>query len=143
MKTIRLDERDLRKMINDAVRKVLKENAEYDNDLDYDSFSIAMNKTFDTVRGETGGEEIQDVIAGYIFDFDKWDNESKVVPCRYTDRGMYALLYYLCNYDIVALDTDSGEKIDVEYSNNPSIAETVEPYVKPEICRKVYDSLYQ
>lgn len=34
MKTIRLDERDLQKMINDAVRKVLRENAEYDNDLD-------------------------------------------------------------------------------------------------------------
>ena len=33
---IRLDERDLQKMINDAVRKVLRENAEYDNDLDYD-----------------------------------------------------------------------------------------------------------
>lgn len=129
-KAIKVNENMLRQTISESVKKVLKESVEVDD------FSIKMNKLYTVVKDCCGSDSIRDCIASWLFDFDSWDNESKVVPCRYSKRGMYYLLHILTDYDLISINQKT---IDIKNSNHPDIAKLIKPYVDSEMCSKVYE----
>lgn len=128
-KRVRLTENDIRRIVKSVI------NEAFDNE-GMDKFTKDMNRLFHMVDDEVGGESIKNCIAGCLFDFDKWDNESRIVPCRYSENGMYGLLYKLFNYDLICINQNV---IDVRNSNHPNIARLVKPYANSEMCQRIYD----
>lgn len=108
--------------------------------IDNAKFTKAMNKLFDLVREEIGGSEIQESIAGWLWDSKNWDYESKVVPCKYDEDGMYYVTYDICNYDLICLD-EKG-KVDVKNSNHPDIAKCIAPYLSAANGQRIVENLY-
>lgn len=132
MNSIRLAENSIRKIVRSAINEALGENG-------VDKFTNDMNKLFSIVGDEIGGESIQDVIANYFFDFDKWDDESRIIPCRYSESGIHSLLYCLFNYDLICINKNF---VDVKNSNVPDVAKLIKPYTNRELCQKVYDAIF-
>ena len=125
-----LNEKKLRKLVKNSVKRALRESVEVDD------FSIKMNKIFSAVKDYPCSDSIRDCIASWLFDFDKWDNESKFVPCRYNKSGVFYLLYELVNYDFIYINQKT---VDIKNSNHPNIAKLIKPYVDSEMCSKVYE----
>ena len=131
-KFINLTENSLNKIIKESIDKVLTES------LDDDRFSIDMHKLYKAMEDEIGKESIRNAIASWFWK--DWNGESKVVPCKFDDRGMFYLAYALCNYDTICLD-DNGV-VDLRYSNNPKIARLIKPYLSQENGMRIVHNLY-
>ena len=128
-----LTETDLHRMVKECVKNILKEAT---NEKSYDDFTMAMNKLFNIARGEIGEDSIRETIGAYFFDFDNWDNESNIVPCRYSRSGMFSLLHLLVNYDIVCVN---NKTVNVKNSNRPNVAKLIKPFVDTEMCSRIYE----
>ena len=133
--TIRLTESQLHRIIKESVNKVMKGS----NDSTVDKkFSLAMHKLFSLMKDEIGEDSIKDDITSYFW-LD-WNGETKIVPCRFDDKGMFFLAYDLCNYDLICLN-DNG-KVNVNYSNHPDIAKIIAPYLSQENGMRIVHNLY-
>lgn len=130
---IRLTEDKFHQLIKEGVNKVINEMARPDG------FSLRMHKLYSLLGDEVGGDSMRDTIAAYFWDHN-WTGETKVVPCKYDERGMYALTYQLCNYDAICLN-DNGV-VDVYNSNVPEIAKLMKPLVSKEIGMRIVRNLY-
>ena len=137
-KVIRLTESDLHKIVKESVNKILKETMGAEPGVQNDSFTIAMDKLYTLLRGEVGGDSMRDTIASWFWQ--DWNGETKIVPCKYDERGMLSLTYQLCNYDAICLNDDGS--VNIDYSNVPEIARLVQPFVNKEIGMKIVHNLY-
>ena len=133
-KTIKLTESDLHRIIKESVNKILTEANEGADE----KFSLAMHKLYSLLKDEIGGDSMRDTIASWFWQ--DWDGESKIVPCKYDERGMLDLTYELCNYDAICLNDDGT--VNVGYSNVPQIAKLIKPFVSKETGMKIVHSLY-
>lgn len=132
---IRLTESDLHRIIKKTVKRIIKEQEEFDK------FTMDMNKLYNIVGDEIGGDSIKDTITGYIFDFDSWtDYDSNIVPCKFSENRMFYLAYDICNYDLICLNDDGT--VDIENSNHPDIAQLIAPYLSKESGMKIVHNLY-
>ena len=132
-KIVKLTEGDLHKIVKESVQKILKEAITGN-----DKFTIAMHKLYSLLKDEVGGDSMRDTIASWFW-LD-WNGETKIVPCKYDERGMLSLTYQLCNYDAICLNDDGT--VNIEYSNVPEIAKLVKPFVSKEIGMKIVHNLY-
>ena len=137
-KVIRLTENDLHKIVKESVSKILKETMGAEPGVQNDSFTIAMNKLYTLLKDEVGGDSMRDTIASWFWQ--DWNGETKIVPCKYDERGMLSLTYQLCNYDAICLNDDGS--VDIHYSNVPEIARLIKPFVNKEIGMKIVHDLY-
>lgn len=137
-KVIRLTENDLHRIVKESVSKILKETMGADPGVQNDSFTIAMDKLYTLLKDEVGGDSMRDTIASWFWQ--DWNGETKIVPCKYDERGMLSLTYQLCNYDAICLNDDGS--VDIHYSNVPEIARLVKPFVSKEIGMKIVHDLY-
>ena len=133
-KTIRLTESDLHRVIKESVAKILKEANEGADD----KFSLAMHKLYSLLKDEIGGDSMRDTIASWFWQ--DWDGETKIVPCKYDETGMFYLTYDLCNYDAICLNDDGT--VNVGYSNVPQIAKLIKPFVSKENGMRIVHNLY-
>lgn len=102
-----------------------------------EAFNKAMNDLFNVMNEHY---TIQESIAGNVFDFDRWDNEDQIVPCIYSEGGMHAVLYTLCDYDIVHIEDDG--RIDVEGSNFKDAARLIAPYISTKNGKSIAHEFY-
>lgn len=137
-KVIRLTENDLHRIVKESVSKILKETMGAEPGVQNDSFTIAMNKLYTLLKDEVGGDSMRDTIASWFWQ--DWNGETKIVPCKYDERGMLSLTYQLCNYDAICLNDDGS--VNIDYSNVPEIARLVQPFVNKEIGMKIVHNLY-
>ena len=137
-KVIRLTENDLHRIVKESVSKILKETMGAEPGVQNDSFTIAMNKLYTLLKDEVGGDSMRDTIASWFWQ--DWNGETKIVPCKYDERGMLSLTYQLCNYDAICLNDDGS--VNIHYSNVPEIARLVKPFVNKEIGMKIVHDLY-
>jgi hypothetical protein len=137
-KVIRLTENDLHRIVKESVSKILKETMGAEPGVQNDSFTIAMDKLYTLLKDEVGGDSMRDTIASWFWQ--DWNGETKIVPCKYDERGMLSLTYQLCNYDAICLNDDGS--VDIHYSNVPEIARLVKPFVSKEIGMKIVHDLY-
>ena len=137
-KVIRLTENDLHRIVKESVSKILKETMDAEPGVQNDSFTIAMDKLYTLLKDEVGGDSMRDTIASWFWQ--DWNGETKIVPCKYDERGMLSLTYQLCNYDAICLNDDGS--VDIHYSNVPEIARLVKPFVSKEIGMKIVHDLY-
>lgn len=100
------------------------------------AFDQAMNELF-RIADE---DDFQELIADYAFDFDRWDNESEIVPCIFTEQGMRSILYYMCNYDYICVNKNG--KVDTEESNCKEMAELIAPYITTKNGKWIINNLY-
>jgi hypothetical protein len=134
---IKLTESDLHRIVKESVKRILNDSV-----LENDSFSVAINRLYTLVGDCAGNDDIRESIAGWLFDFDNWrDYDSKFVPCKYSEKGMFYVMYDLCNYDLISLNAETGE-IDMDNSNHPDIAKLVQPYTNEKINRRIIENLY-
>lgn len=133
-KIIRLTEEDLHRIVKESVNKILKEGFVGQED----SFTIAMNKLYALLKDEIGGDSMRDTIASWFWQ--DWNGDTKIVPCKYDERGMSELVWQLCNYDAICLDDDGT--VNVHYSNEPKIANIIKPFVNKEIGMRIVHNLY-
>lgn len=101
------------------------------------AFDQAMNELFNKAEDF----DMREIIADYVFDFDKWDDETPIVPCIFTENGMYTVLYNLCNYDIIRVNDDGT--VDTEDSNDNEIAKLVAPYITKKNGKRLVENLYE
>ena len=137
-KVIRLTENDLHRIVKESVSKILKETMGAEPRVQNDSFTIAMDKLYTLLKDEVGGDSMRDTIASWFWQ--DWNGETKIVPCKYDERGMLSLTYQLCNYDAICLNDDGS--VNIDYSNVPEIARLVQPFVNKEIGMKIVHNLY-
>ena len=137
-KVIRLTENDLHRIVKESVSKILKETMGAESGVQNDSFTIAMDKLYTLLKDEVGGDSMRDTIASWFWQ--DWNGETKIVPCKYDERGMLSLTYQLCNYDAICLNDDGS--VNIDYSNVPEIARLVKPFVNKEIGMKIVHNLY-
>ena len=137
-KVIRLTENDLHRIVKESVSKILKETMGAEPGVQNDSFTIAMDKLYTLLKDEVGGDSMRDTIASWFWQ--DWNGETKIVPCKYDERGMLSLTYQLCNYDAICLNDDGS--VNIDYSNVPEIARLVQPFVNKEIGMKIVHNLY-
>lgn len=137
-KVIRLTENDLHRIVKESVSKILKETMGVEPGVQNDSFTIAMDKLYTLLKDEVGGDSMRDTIASWFWQ--DWNGETKIVPCKYDERGMLSLTYQLCNYDAICLNDDGS--VNIDYSNVPEIARLVQPFVNKEIGMKIVHNLY-
>jgi hypothetical protein len=137
-KVIRLTENDLHRIVKESVSKILKETMGAEPGVQNDSFTIAMDKLYTLLKDEVGGDSMRDTIASWFWQ--NWNGETKIVPCKYDERGMLSLTYQLCNYDAICLNDDGS--VNIHYSNVPEIARLVKPFVNKEIGMKIVHNLY-
>jgi hypothetical protein len=137
-KVIRLTENDLHRIVKESVSKILKETMGAEPVVQNDSFTIAMDKLYTLLKDEVGGDSMRDTIASWFWQ--DWNGETKIVPCKYDERGMLSLTYQLCNYDAICLNDDGS--VDIHYSNVPEIARLIKPFVNKEIGMKIVHDLY-
>ena len=137
-KVIRLTENDLHRIVKESVSKILKETIGAEPGVQNDSFTIAMDKLYTLLKDEVGGDSMRDTIASWFWQ--DWNGETKIVPCKYDERGMLSLTYQLCNYDAICLNDDGS--VNIGYSNVPEIAKLVQPFVNKEIGMKIVHNLY-
>ena len=137
-KVIRLTENDLHTIVKESVSKILKETMGAEPGIQNDSFTIAMDKLYTLLKDEVGGDSMRDTIASWFWQ--NWNGETKIVPCKYDERGMLSLTYQLCNYDAICLNDDGS--VNIHYSNVPEIARIVKPFVNKEIGMKIVHNLY-
>lgn len=137
-KVIRLTENDLHRIVKESVSKILKETMGAEPGVQNDSFTIAMDKLYTLLKDEVGGDSMRDTIASWFWQ--DWNGETKIVPCKYDERGMLSLTYQLCNYDAICLNDDGS--VDIHYSNVPEIARLVKPFVNKKIGMKIVHDLY-
>lgn len=137
-KVIRLTENDLHRIVKESVTKILKETMGAEPVVQNDSFTIAMDKLYTLLKDEVGGDSMRDTIASWFWQ--DWNGETKIVPCKYDERGMLSLTYQLCNYDAICLNDDGS--VNIHYSNVPEIARLVKPFVNKEIGMKIVHDLY-
>lgn len=137
-KVIRLTENDLHRIVKESVSKILKETMGAEPGVQNDSFTIAMDKLYTLLKDEVGGDSMRDTIASWFWQ--DWNGETKIVPCKYDERGMLSLTYQLCNYDAICLNDDGS--VNIDYSNVPKIARLVKPFVNKEIGMKIVHNLY-
>lgn len=135
-KIIRLTESDLHRLVKESVQRVLKEGI--GQEVDSRKFSLAMHKLYSIAKEEIGGEGIRETIASWFW-LD-WNGETKVVPCKFDEKGMYYLAYSMCNYDIICLK-DNG-RVDIVNSNNPQAAKLIAPYLSIENGMRIVENLY-
>ena len=137
-KVIRLTENDLHRIVKESVSKILKETMGAEPGVQNDSFTIAMDKLYTLLKDEVGGDSMRDTIASWFWQ--DWNGETKIVPCKYDERGMLSLTYQLCNYDAICLNDDGS--VNIHYSNVPEIARLVKPFVNKEIGMRIVHDLY-
>lgn len=137
-KVIRLTENDLHRIVKESVSKILKETMGVEPGVQNDSFTIAMDKLYTLLKDEVGGDSMRDTIASWFWQ--DWNGETKIVPCKYDERGMLSLTYQLCNYDAICLNDDGS--VNIDYSNVPEIAKLIQPFVNKEIGMKIVHNLY-
>ena len=137
-KVIRLTENDLHRIVKESVSKILKETMGAEPGAQSDSFTIAMDKLYTLLKDEVGGDSMRDTIASWFWQ--DWNGETKIVPCKYDERGMLSLTYQLCNYDAICLNDDGS--VNIDYSNVPEIARLVKPFVNKEIGMNIVHNLY-
>ena len=137
-KVIRLTENDLHRIVKESVSKILKETMGAEPGVQNDSFTIATDKLYTLLKDEVGGDSMRDTIASWFWQ--NWNGETKIVPCKYDERGMLSLTYQLCNYDAICLNDDGS--VNIHYSNVPEIARLVKPFVNKEIGMKIVHNLY-
>jgi hypothetical protein len=137
-KVIRLTENDLHRIVKESVSKILKETMGAEPGVQNDSFTIAMDKLYTLLKDEVGGDSMRDTIASWFWQ--NWNGDTKIVPCKYDERGMLSLTYQLCNYDAICLNDDGS--VNIHYSNVPEIARLVKPFVNKEIGMKIVHNLY-
>ena len=137
-KVIRLTESDLHRIVKESVNKILKETIGAEPGVQNDSFTVAMDKLYTLLKDEVGGDSMRDTIASWFWQ--DWNGETKIVPCKYDERGMLSLTYQLCNYDAICLNDDGS--VNIRYSNEPKIARLVKPFVSKEIGMKIVHNLY-
>lgn len=90
------------------------------------------------LKDEIGGDSMRDTIASWFWQ--DWNGETKIVPCKYDEKGMFYLTYDLCNYDAICLNDDGT--VNVGYSNVPQIAKLIKPFVSKENGMRVVHNLY-
>ena len=137
-KVIRLTENDLHRIVKESVSKILKETMGAEPGVQNDSFTIATDKLYTLLKDEVGGDSMRDTIASWFWQ--NWNGETKIVPCKYDEKGMLSLTYQLCNYDAICLNDDGS--VNIHYSNVPEIARLVKPFVNKEIGMKIVHNLY-
>ena len=137
-KVIRLTESDLHKIVKESVNKILNETMGAEPGVQDDQFTLAMDKLYTLLKDEVGGDSMRDTIASWFWQ--DWNGETKIVPCKYDERGMLSLTYQLCNYDAICLNDDGS--VNIHYSNEPKIARLVKPFVSKEIGMKIVHNLY-
>jgi len=135
-KRIRLTEQNLHRIVKESVKRILKETVE--QGVDPKKFTIAMNKLYSILGEEVGGDDLRESIASWFWC--DWDGKSKMVPCKFDDRGMFYLVYNMCNYDIICLK-DNG-KVDVANSNNEDAAKLIRPFLSAENGMRIVHNLY-
>lgn len=137
-KVIRLTESDLHRIVKESVNKILNETMGAEPGVQDDQFTLAMDKLYTLLKDEVGGDSMRDTIASWFWQ--DWNGETKIVPCKYDERGMLSLTYQLCNYDAICLNDDGS--VNIHYSNVPKIARLVKPFVSKEIGMKIVHNLY-
>jgi hypothetical protein len=137
-KIIRLTENDLHRIVKESVNKILNETMGAEPGVQNDSFTLAMDKLYTLLKDEVGGDSMRDTIASWFWQ--DWNGETKIVPCKYDERGMLSLTYQLCAYDAICLNDDVS--VDIHYSNVPEIARLIKPFVNKEIGMKIVHDLY-
>lgn len=137
-KVIRLTESDLHRIVKESVNKILNETMGAEPGVQDDQFTLAMDKLYTLLKDEIGGDSMRDTIASWFWQ--DWNGETKIVPCKYDERGMLSLTYQLCNYDAICLNDDGS--VNIHYSNVPKIARLVKPFVSKEIGMKIVHNLY-
>jgi hypothetical protein len=96
-KRIRLTEQNLHRIVKESVKRILKETVE--QGVDPKKFTIAMNKLYSILGEEVGGDDLRESIASWFWC--DWDGKSKMVPCKFDDRGMFYLVYNMCNFAVI------------------------------------------
>ena len=137
-KVIRLTENDLHRIVRESVNEILNKTMGAEPGVQDDQFTLAMDKLYTLLKDEIGGDSMRDTIASWFWQ--DWNGETKIVPCKYDERGMLSLIYQLCNYDAICLNDDGS--VNIHYSNVPKIARLVKPFVSKEIGMKIVHNLY-
>lgn len=118
MKTIKLNEQQIRNIVNRSVKKVLNEMTGNQN------FGYAMSAIYHLVDDEVGADEIKETIYAQFYD----EDADEFV---YNEFGMFAVTQLIANYDLITLNEDGS--IDIEGSNRPDIAKKLDPFLTEKV----------
>ena len=124
MKTIKLNEQQIKNIVNRSVKKVLNEMAGA-------NFTYAISSLYHLVSDLCGGRDIQQSIIDWFYDADTDDY-------KYNEDGMYYVTRQIANYDLISFEEDG--RIDVKNSNHPDIAQKLEPFVTPQMGQQILAS---
>lgn len=132
---IKLTENQFYNIIKESVNKILNEIT---STVHEDDFSVEMDKLYDLLKEEVGGDELSQRLFMLMGDviFDKNDEDNYIIVYKYSKVGMINLLYDLVNYDIICL---TPTEINIENSNNIEIANIISKYVEPDMISRIYD----
>ena len=124
---IQLTESELKQVISESVKKIIKE--QYIND-----FSSDCEKLWRLFKDVVGGDELNEYMFASMGDLvvDKGDDFSTV--WKYNERSMANLLRGVVNYDLIDIFSKPGT-INIENSNHPDIAEILQKYCTPEMIQ--------
>jgi hypothetical protein len=132
---IKLTENQFYNVIKESVNKILNEIT---STVHEDDFSVEMDKLYDLLKEEVGGDELSQRLFMLMGDviFDKNDEDNYIIVYKYSKVGMVNILYDLVNYDIIAI---TPTEIDITNSNNVEIASIISKYVEPDMISRIYD----
>lgn len=132
---IKLSENQFYNVIKESVNKIINEIT---STVHEDDFSVEMDKLYDLLKDEVGGDELSQRLFMLMGDviFDKNDEDNYIIVYKYSKVGMINLLYDLVNYDIICL---TPTEINIENSNNVEIANIISKYVEPDMISRIYD----
>ena len=126
---IRLTETDIHRIIKESVNKILNEGwFSRQTNGTVDNFTKDINTLYNIVTND----KIKNYIANFFFV--NTNNNNGIIPCKYDERSMCTLLYFLCENNII---TVNEKGIDMWNSNYPKIAKLIRPYINAAMCKDV------
>lgn len=128
-KTIRLTEPELKNMIAESIKYILKER--YAND-----FAADCEQLWRLFKDVTGGDELNEYMFASMGDLVFGEGDDFSTVWEYNERSMTNLLRGVVNYDLIDIFSEPGT-INVENSNHPDIAQILQKYCTPEMIKKV------
>ena len=131
-RTVRLTESELKNIITESVKAILKEQQN-------DEFSNDCEQLWRLFKDVTGGDDLNEYMFSAMGDLKFGEGDDFSTVWTYNERSMLHLLRGVVNYDLIDIFSVPGT-INVENSNHPDIAQILQKYYTPEAIKRVEET---
>jgi hypothetical protein len=129
---VRITESELKSIITESVKNILKETQENEFSNDCEQLWLAF-------KDVTGGEDLKEYMFNAMGDLVFGEGDDFKTVWTYNERSMMNLLRGIVNYDLIDIFSEPGT-INIENSNHPDIAEIMQKYCTPEMIKRVEET---